>query len=99
MKTLLIVIFALLQVTDGMVTYFGLNFAGVDEVNPVLNLFVELIGLGYSIAVLKLAGLVFVTFLFIERHKMKSLWITATLASADSFYSWVVVNNFSLVLA
>lgn len=99
MKALLIAVFGLLQVTDGVVTYLGLDLSGLDEANPVLNVFAGLIGLGYSIALLKLAGLAFITFLFFDRHKMKSQWITATLASADTFYSWVVANNVSLVFA
>lgn len=99
MKAWLIAVFALLQITDGVVTYLGLDMSGLHEANPVLNLFAERIGLGYSIATLKLAGLTFIAFLFFDRHNMKSQWITATLASADTFYGWVVVNNVSLVLA
>lgn len=37
MNALLIVLFGVLQVADGVVTFFVLKFAGVDEVNPVLN--------------------------------------------------------------
>lgn len=99
LKALLIALFGLLQVTDGIVTYLGLDLSGLDEANPILNVFVRLIGLGCSIAVIKLAGLAFITFLFFDRHNMKSRWITATLASADTFYGWVVLNNVSLVLA
>jgi len=94
----LIVLFGLLQVADGVVTYQGLNQSLVDEVNPLLNACAEWFGLAASIAVLKLAGLVFIAFLFFDRHKMKSRWITATLGLAVSFYGWVVANNVSLVL-
>lgn len=99
MKTLLISLFGVLQVTDGVVTYFGLDLSGLDEANPILEPFIGLIGLGCSILLVKLAGLAFITFLFFDRHNMKSQWITATLASADTFYGWVVTNNVSLVLA
>ncbi len=98
MDALLIVLFGLLQVADGIVTYLGLSSKGVDEVNPVLNFFVGLLGLGGSITLLKLAGLAFITFLFFDRHKMKSRWITATLASAVTFYIWVVSSNVILVV-
>lgn len=93
-----IVLFGLLQIADGIVTFFGLKCAEVDEVNPILNFFADLIGLGYSITLLKLAGLAFILFLFFDRHKMKSRWITTTLGLAVSFYSWVVGSNMLLVI-
>ena len=98
MDAFLIVIFGFLHVADGVVTYLGLNFADVEEVNPVLNFFAGHLGLGYSITLLKSMGLAFITFLFLDRHKMKSRWITATLASAVSFYGWVVSGNVILVV-
>jgi len=96
-NALLIVLFGLLQVADGIVTFFGLKCANVDEVNPVLNFFAGLLGLGLSITLIKLAGLAFITFLFFDRRKMKSRWITTTLGLAVAFYSWVVSNNMLLV--
>ena len=97
-NTLMIVLFGLLHVADGVVTYLGLSFANVNEVNPVLNYFAGLFGLGVAISVLKLAILVVITFIFIDRHTIKSRWGTAMLAWADTFYSWVVTNNFILVM-
>ena len=96
---LLITLFGLLQITDGVVTYLGLGSFGLDEANPLLTAIAGLLGLGGAIAAVKLCGLAFITYLFFDRHKMNSRWITATLASADTFYSWVVANNVSLVLA
>ncbi len=98
MNAYFIVIFGLLQVADGIVTFFGLKFAEVDEVNPVLNFFADMIGLGFSITLIKLAGLAFIAFLFYDRHKMKSRWITTTLGLSVTFYSWVVSNNVMLVV-
>lgn len=97
MYGVLIILFGFLQVADGFVTYLGLSFAGVDEVNPVLNFFAELWGLGFSITLLKLAGLAFITLMFFDRHRMNSRWLMATLISADTFYGWVVCNNILLV--
>jgi hypothetical protein len=99
MNAFFIVLFGLLQVADGVVTFFGLNFAAVDEANPVLNCVAELVGLGESIVLLKAAGLAFVIFLFCDRRKMKSQWITASLGSAVSFYTYVVSNNVMLVVS
>lgn len=99
MNTLLIILFGLLHIADGVITYLGLSFDVVDEVNPVLNFFAEQIGLGFSITALKLACLSALIYLFYGRHKMKSRWITATLASAVTFYSWVVSNNIFLVVS
>ena len=98
MNTFFIVLFGLLQIADGIVTFFGLKFAEVDEVNPVLNYVANFIGLGFSITLLKLAGLAFIIFLFYDRRKMKSRWITTTLALSVTFYSWVVSNNVILVV-
>lgn len=94
----LIVFFGLLHIADGLVTYLGLSYAAVDEVNPVLNYFAGLWGLGLAITLLKLVILVVITCIFIDRHTIKSRWGTATLAWADTFYSWVVTNNFILVI-
>ena len=98
MNAFFIVLFGLLQIADGIVTFFGLKFAAVDEVNPVLDVFVGLLGLGYSITLIKLMGLAFIAFLFFDRRKMKSRWITTSLGLAVSFYSYVVGNNLLLVV-
>lgn len=95
----LIALFGLLQITDGVVTYLGLDSFGLAEANPLLLTVAGFLGLGGAIAAVKLCGLAFITFLFFDRHKMGSRWITASLVSADTFYSWVVANNVSLVLA
>jgi hypothetical protein len=98
MDALLIILFGLLQVADGIVTYLGLRFLDLREANPVLNYCADSMGLGCSIALLKLAELGFAGFLFAARRKMKSRWITATLASAVVFYGWAVTNNLHLVV-
>lgn len=98
LNTLMIVLFGLLHVADGMVTYIGLSFTEVVEVNPVLNYFAGFLGLGLAISSLKLAILVFIAFIFFDRHTIKSRWGTAILAWADTFYSWVVTNNCILVM-
>lgn len=99
MNTLLIILFGLLHVADGVITYLGLSFDLVDEANPILVFFAELLGLGVSITALKLLCLSVLAFLFYDRHKMKSRWITAALTSAVSFYSWVVSSNVLLVVS
>ncbi len=98
MNGLLIVLFGLLQVADGVVTYLGLRFADVVEVNPLLNYCAAQMGLGTSISTLKLLILALIAYLFFARHKMKNRWGTATLFGAVSFYSWVVSNNLLLVV-
>jgi hypothetical protein len=81
------------------VTYLGLSFSNVIEVNPILNFFADLLGLGFAIILLKLAILTAITFIFFDRRSIKGRLGTATLASADTFYSWVVTNNFMLLFA
>lgn len=97
-NALTIILFGLLHIADGVVTYLGLSFTNVDEVNPVLNYFAGLVGLGLAITVLKVIILFIISFIFFDRHSIKSCWGTATLVSADTFYSWVVANNFILVM-
>lgn len=93
----LIITFALLHAADGIITYLGLKFTSVDEANPVLVLVAGAIGLGLSIFLLKLACLSVLAFLYSARRNLGNCWSTASLISADAFYSWVVGNNLFLV--
>jgi hypothetical protein len=99
LNSILIVLFALLHIADGIVTYFGLSFAGVEEVNPLVSYFIGVLGLGYSIVLLKLICLMVIGTLYIKRRTIKSLWGTTSLACAASFYVWVVNNNVSLLIS
>lgn len=94
----MIVLFGLLNVADGVVTYLGLSFANVIEVNPILNYFAELLGVGVAIVSVKLAILIIIAFIFFDRHSIQSRLGTVTLASAATFYSWVVFRNFILFM-
>jgi hypothetical protein len=97
-NALMIIMFGILHIADGIVTYLGLSFANVDEANPVLNYFAAELGLGVAITLLKLVIIGIITFIFFDRDTIKSRWGTATLVSADTFYGWVVTNNFLLVI-
>lgn len=99
MDALLIILFGVLHIADGVVTYLGLSFANLVEANPILNCCAAWIGLEYAIPLLKLGGLAFIVVLFIDRHKLKSPWLTVTLGSSVGFYIWVVANNVLLVIA
>lgn len=93
----LIIVFGLLHTMDGALTYLGLHFNLVEEVNPLLNVASDYFGLGYSIFLLKLLCLDVLFVLYRGRHKMYSVWNTAALASAVLFYCWVIGNNLVLV--
>lgn len=94
----LILLFGLLHTADGIVTYFGLKFNYATEVNPVLLFFAGTMGLGLAIFALKLLCVEFIALLYFTRRNIGSCWGTATLFSADAFYSWVVSNNIVLVV-
>lgn len=94
----LILLFGLLHTADGIVTYFGLKFNYATEVNPVLLFFAGTMGLGLAIFALKLLCVEFIALLYVTRRNIGSCWGTATLFSADAFYSWVVSNNIVLVV-
>ena len=96
-NTALIASFGGLHVADGIVTYLGLRFAQVAEVNPLLNYVAELLGLGVSITLLKLVILGLITAIFFERHKIRNRWSTTSLALAVMFYICVIVSNVLLV--
>ena len=96
-NTSLILLFGLLHTADGIITYLGLKFDYVDEANPVLLFFAGTMGLGLAIFLLKLLCIEFIAVLFFARRNMKGCLGTATLLSADAFYSWVVSNNILLV--
>lgn len=98
-NTSLILLFALLHAADGIVTYFGLKFNYAEEVNPVLLFFASTMGLGLAIFALKLLCMEFIAVVFFARRNIGSCWGTATLFSADAFYSWVVSNNILLVVS
>lgn len=98
-NTTLMVLFALLHVADGLVTYLGLTFTSVGEVNPVLNSVADIFGLGVSIFVLKLMCIAVIAWIYRDRHKINSCWSTTTLMGAVGFYCWVVSNNIILVAA
>lgn len=98
LNTTLILLYALLHTADGIVTYLGLKFDLVDEANPLLVFFAGTMGLGLSIFLFKLLFLELIAVLYFARHRMGSCWGTATLLSADAFYSWVVSNNILLVV-
>lgn len=93
----LIVMFALLHAADGIITYFGLKFTLVDEANPILLVVAGITGLGLSIFILKLVCIGVIGLLFAARRNLGNCWSTASLISADAFYSWVVGNNLFLV--
>lgn len=98
-NTTLMLLFALLHVADGLVTYLGLTFTSVGEVNPVLNSVADIFGLGVSIFVLKLMCITVIAWIYRDRHKINSCWSTTTLMGAVGFYCWVVSNNIILVAA
>lgn len=94
----LILSFGGLQVADGIVTYLGLSFAELTEVNPVLNYFSSLLGLGFSIGLLKLVILGVIAAVFLARRTIRGHWATAALALAVMFYCGVVASNVRLVV-
>lgn len=98
MATLLIIVFGLLQAADGIVTYIGLKSITIVEANPFANCCFDLLGTGFSIALIKLVALMFVVFLFFERRKMKNRWITGTLTMGVVFSSWVLLHNVALIV-
>lgn len=98
MYAILIILFGLLHIADGIVTYLGLSFFGLEEVNPVLTFSSGVMGLGLSIILFKLAELGFLAFLFNGRRRMRNRWVHVTMASAVGFYGVVVTNNVALVV-
>lgn len=97
-NTVLIVLFALLHVADGFITYLGLSFTDVDEVNPLLNYAAGILGLGRAIVLLKLIILSFIAAIFFDRCTIKGRWATVALMLAVVFYGGVVTNNVLLVV-
>lgn len=96
-NTALIASFGGLHIMDGIITYLGLTFAEVSEVNPVLNYFSGLLGLGVSITLLKLLILAAIVVIFTGRRTIRNHWGTVALALAVMFYCGVVINNVLLV--
>lgn len=97
-NTVLIVLFALLHIADGFITYLGLSFTQVDEVNPLLNYAAGILGLGRAIVLLKLIILGCIAAIFFDRCTIKGRWATVALMLAVVFYGGVVTNNVLLVV-
>ena len=99
LNAIFIILFGLLHVADGVLTYFGLSYSNVIEVNPILNYFIELSSIGYSILFVK-SLIIFIIFLiFINRNNIKGQLGTIALLCANVFYVFIVFNNAILVLA
>lgn len=96
-NTALLTLFGGLQVADGILTYLGLRFAELAEVNPLLNYLTGLLGLGVSITLLKLVILGVIAAIFITRRTIKRHWGTVALALAVIAYCGVNVSNALLI--
>ncbi|MCK9607016.1 MAG: DUF5658 family protein [Methylomonas sp.] len=97
LNTALLTLFGGLQVADGILTYLGLRFAELTEVNPLLNYVTGLLGLGVSITLLKLAILGVITAIFTTRRTIKRDWGTVALALAVIAYCGVNISNALLI--
>ena len=94
----LIILIALLNIADGVLTYLGLTFFEVAEANPVLDLFSSRLGLGSAIIFIKaiiISGLILI---FIRRSCARCYTNITTLFLTNVFYLWVVGNNTDVIL-
>ena len=94
----LLILFGLLHIADGIITYLALLYADTAEINPLLNTVADSIGLGHAILLLKFVCLAVIAYLYFERRKMKNLSGTMALICANCFYLWVVINNTMLLM-
>ena len=97
MNTYLILALGFLQIVDGAITYYAVSRNLAVEANPFAKLVFNFLGLGFSIALLKLLIVAFIVWLFTERKKMNHRPITAVLLICTAVYTFVAINNFYLV--
>jgi len=94
----LILLFGLLNIADGILTYLGLRYCEVAEANPILDVFSNTIGLGYSIMLIKSMVLASLLMLFLSRNTVNRCGSSLMLVAGNVLYFWVVGNNANLVL-
>jgi len=94
----LILLFGLLNIADGILTYLGLRYCEVAEANPILDIFSHTIGLGYSIILVKSMVLASLIMLFLSRNTVNRCGSSIMLLTGNLLYFWVVGNNANLVL-
>lgn len=94
----LIILIAVLNIADGVLTYLGLTFFEVAEANPILELFSSRLGLGSAIIFIKAIIISGLVLMFFRRSCVHCYTNIATLFVTNIFYLWVVGNNTDLVL-
>ena len=94
----LIILIALLNIADGVLTYLGLTFYEVAEANPVLDVFSSRLGLGSAIIFIKAIIISGLVLMFIKRSCIRCYTNITTLFLTNVFYLWVVGNNTDLIL-
>lgn len=100
MRALLIILFGLLNITDGALTFHGLKFGSVAELNPVLDYLGSHLGLslGYAILAVKTLVIAALAYLLTCHYRMNRCAGILALIIANIFYLWVVGNNAHLVM-
>lgn len=96
-NTSLIIFFAVLQVFDGILTYFGIRFSLATEANPILNYAAEKLPLMFAIIALKFIIVLGIFKLFILRKRIAGFANMMVLSGGVVFYCCVVFNNAVLV--
>ncbi len=94
----LIVLFAVLNISDGMLTYYGLIYCDLVEANPILDFVSRAFGTGCSIVVIKALIVVPLAYAFISRSSIQRCRGTLVLIMGNLLYFWVVGNNANLIL-
>ena len=99
MNLLLLAVIALLQISDGVTTYYGLVFTTkVAEANPIMACLIGGIGVGAAILVAKGVWFLALAPLVRNRERMAGRGWTVGLIGLTVWYSYVIFNNFLLVL-
>ena len=91
---LLLTIFAVLQILDGVSTYHALMLPGTVEGNPAMKWLFDHVGTVLTLAVVKtfaVVALFYLCYTFKDRWEM---WLL--LVAVCSFYGYIVGHNYSL---
>lgn len=89
MITLLLIVLILLQIADGMTTFYALWGGKGREANPVVNWVIEKIGLIPGLIVVKSVGVVLAVWVYNLDGFMVLLAMTI-------LYAYIVHNNFEI---
>lgn len=92
----LILVLFLLQICDCGTTYYGLANHLAEEINPIVNILINIIGLLATVLLMKLVAFSIIYFIFLDNKKYTLSRIVPML-TLNMIYVFIVYNNLEII--